>query len=165
MKFVNTLVIMLVFFALSYVAGYTLVVENELDRFRQARINNTEELEAITQATEALEFARNSQYVAVMAEERASELSYKLNVVASIMASLEEQLLQAELIIEEQSEQIQDLVDQNNELQDINAFMADKLLYMEEHLDNLLLELEATKAKLKKCQDKKIVNPFVEDTT
>jgi hypothetical protein len=98
------------------------VVETELNEVRQTASQQGELTQALWAADRAIVFASETQYIAVMAEERAAELAAKLDTASLIVAVLEEQLEQATSVVESQCEQLRELIDLNSELQADSAW-------------------------------------------
>jgi len=143
MRFINLLIALVMTMTIASVGLQLYVVEDEMNEIRQGRAYNKELMEANLTAREAVQFAQGTQYIAVMAEERATELGYKLEVAASIVATLEEQLENATATVERQAEEIQDLIDQNSELQNDYQWMSEEKLRLESQLETTKAELEA----------------------
>lgn len=117
MKTVNTLALVVVFLAVGCVGMHLYIVETELNDVRQTQVHQAELNGALEAANHAIVFATETQYIAVMAEERAAELASKLDIASLIVATLEEQLEHATSVVESQCEQLRDLIDLNSELQ------------------------------------------------
>lgn len=153
MKFINNFVVLIVLLAVACVGMHLYIVEGELNDVREAKAYNTEIAEILNQEAAAIRFAKNSQYVAVMAEERATALAYKLDIAASMVATLEEQLAQATATVESQCESIRDLIDQNSELHNNNTWLQTEMERLEAHLDTLRDELEEALESLGEVQE------------
>jgi hypothetical protein len=117
MKIVNALAVLVVFLAVACVGMHLYIVETELNEVRQTANQQSGQNELLDAASRAIAFASETQYIAVMAEERAAELAAKLDVASLIVACLEEQLEQATSVVESQCEQLRELIDLNSELQ------------------------------------------------
>lgn len=142
MKLVVNFVVILILLAVACVGMHLYIVEGELNEIRRAKAYNTEVSRALESGNRAICFAEGTQYIATMAEERASELAYKLDVAASMVCSLEEQLAQATATVESQCESIRDLIDQNSELQNDNQWMSTELESVKARLETAEAELE-----------------------
>ena len=123
MRILNLLIALVAALTIGCVGLHLYSVEDEMNEIRQAWKFNVELRATNLMHQKALDFARDTQYVALMAEERATELAYKLNIAASMVATLEEHLKNALLTVETQAVEIQDLIDQNSELQNNNQWM------------------------------------------
>lgn len=159
MRILNLLIALVAALTVGCVGLHLYIVEDEMNEIRQARKFNVELRAANLTSQDALDFAYDTQYVALMAEERATELAYKLNVAASIVATLEEHLENALLTVETQAVEIQDLIDQNSELQNNNQWMMDENERLRDLLETVRIDLETTLAAL----DEKILE--LEETT
>jgi len=155
MKFMVNLVLVITLLATACVGLHLYIVEGEMNEIRQAKAYNTEVSHSLEYGVRGLLFAEQTQYIATMAEERASELAYKLDMAASMVSSLEEQLAQATATVEAQCETIKDLIDQNSELQNDNQWMATelksvkaRLVIAERELGEALLSLDETTLEL-----------------
>lgn len=142
MKFMVHFVLMITLLAVSCVGMHLYILEGEMNEVRQAQMYNAEVSTALEYGGRGLRFAEATQYIATMAEERASELAYKLDVAASMVCSLEEQLAQATATVESQCETIKDLIDQNSELQNDYQWMSTELESVKARLATAKAELE-----------------------
>jgi chromosome segregation ATPase len=148
MKILNLLLALVTMLTVGCVGLHLYIVEDELNEIRQARKFNVEMEAENTIAQSALVFARDTQYIALMAEERATELAYKLTRAASMVATLEEQLTNAIATVETQALEIQDLIDQNSELQTGNQWMEGELQRLRADVDSARRDLETALAAL-----------------
>jgi hypothetical protein len=159
MRILNLLIALVAALTVGCVGLHLYIVEDEMNEIRQAWKFNVELRAANLTSKDALDFARDTQYIALMAEERATELAYKLNVAASIVATLEEHLENAILTVETQAAEIQDLIDQNSELQNNNQWMMDENERLRTLVEAVKVDLEAALAAL----DEKAIE--LEETT
>lgn len=148
MRILNLLIALVAALTVGCVGLHLYIVEDEMNEIRQAWKFNVELRAANLMNQDALDFARDTQYVALMAEERATELAYKLNVAASMVATLEEHLANALLTVETQAVEIQDLIDQNSELRNDNEWMMDENDYLKTLVETVRTDLEAALATL-----------------
>jgi len=163
MKLMVNFVVVITLLAVACVGMHLYIVEGEMNDIRQAKAYNVEVSSALEAGNRAIRFAESTQYIAVMAEERASELAYKLDVAAAMVCSLEEQLAQATSTVESQCDSIKELIDQNSELQNDNQWMMveldsvkARLATAEAELEEALISLDETTLELedaKKCID------------
>ena len=143
MRILNLLIALVAMLTVGCVGLHLYIVEDEMNEIRQARKFNVELRTANLTSQDALAFARDTQYIALMAEERATELAYKLNVAASMVKTLEEHLKNALLTVETQATEIQDLIDQNSELQNNNQWMMEENERLKAQIEIIKADLEA----------------------
>lgn len=148
MRILNLLIALVTALTIGCVGLHLYIVEDEMNEIRQARKFNVELRAANLTSQDALDFARDTQSVALMAEERATELAYKLNIAASMVATLEEHLENALLTVETQAVEIQDLIDQNSELRNNNQWMMDENEHLRIQIETVRVDLEAALAAL-----------------
>jgi hypothetical protein len=127
MKIVNTLTVLVVLMAVACVGMHLYIVEGEFNVVRQTTIQQAELNGALEAADRAIVFATETQYIAVMAEERACELGAKLDAASLIVGILEEHLEQATSVVESQCEQIRELIDLNSDLQSNSTWQDEEM--------------------------------------
>jgi hypothetical protein len=153
MKYYIQLVTLITLLAVACVGMHVYVVESELNDARELQQQNLATMAILNQASDAITFARSTQIIAIMAEERAYELAYKLDVAASVIGTLEAQLVESISALESQSLQLQDLIDQNSELQTTNSWNTVELERLKRKLQTVQDDLAITKLKLISLQN------------
>lgn len=152
MKYYIQLVTLITLLAVACVGMHVYVVESELKDIRELHQQNLGTVALLNQASDAITFAKSTQIIAIMAEERAYELAYKLDVAASVIGTLEAQLVESISALEAQSLQLQDLIDQNSELQTTNSWNEGEIVRLNREMQTLKDDLAATKLQLASFQ-------------